>query len=266
MASRLQLKTAIGRNLPIRQPVSSTLVASRRLFAIPKSRNHTFPGNHFHLNSSLRTFSSTSTMASSSAYLDAVKARRTIYALNNKAPISDERIEEIVKDVVLNTPSSFNSQSARLVVLLKEEHERFWDFVKEVLRPQVPEDQFPKTEQRLNTFRAGYGTILFFEDPAPVDALKQAFPLYAEHFPVWSEHTSAMHQIHLWTALEAEGFGANLQHYNPVIDQKAQNYWNIPQEWALRAQLVFGGRASNEAPAPKEQKTPVESRVFVHGK
>ncbi|KKY19638.1 putative nitroreductase family protein [Diplodia seriata] len=203
-------------------------------------------------------------MSANKSFLDAVKERRTFYQLDNTAPISDDRIQEIVNDVVLSVPSSFNSQSARVVVLLKKEHEKFWDITKDVLKPQVPAEAFPSTEARLNGFRAGYGTILFFEDPAPVKDLQAKFTIYAHHFPTWSEHTSAMHQFALWTALEAEGFGANLQHYNPVVDRKVQDEWNIPQEWQLRAQLVFGGRANADA-GPKEQ-TPLEKRVFVHGK
>ncbi|EON64533.1 hypothetical protein W97_03766 [Coniosporium apollinis CBS 100218] len=202
-------------------------------------------------------------MASTKPFMEAVKERRTYYQINNKATVSDDRIEELVKEAVLHVPSSFNSQSARLVVLLKKEHETFWEMVKEVLKPQVPEEQFPKTEQKLDGFKAGYGTILFFEDPKPVNNLQTAFPLYAQHFPQWSEHTSAMHQFTLWTALEAEGMGANLQHYNPIIDQKAQNHWNVPQEWSLKAQLVFGGRAGEPG---KKEFQPVEERMFVYGK
>ncbi|KAB2571261.1 putative nitroreductase family protein [Lasiodiplodia theobromae] len=201
-------------------------------------------------------------MASTKPFLDAVKERRTYYQLNNTSPVSDERIKEIVNDVVLSVPSSFNSQSARVVVLLKGEHEKFWDITKDVLKPQVPADAFPATEAKLNGFRAAYGTILFFEDPAPVKELQSKFALYAAHFPVWSEHTSAMHQFALWTGLEAEGFGANLQHYNPVVDQKVQDEWKVPQEWQLRAQLVFGGRAGEAG--PKDQK-PLNERVFFHG-
>jgi uncharacterized protein len=50
----------------------------------------------------------------------------------------------------------------------------------------------------------------------------------------------AMHQYAIWTALEAEGMGANLQHYNPLIDQKVQQTWGISSDWELSAQMVIG--------------------------
>jgi predicted oxidoreductase (fatty acid repression mutant protein) len=105
--------------------------------------------------------------------------------------------------------------------------------------------------------------ILFYEDPEPVENLRKAFPLYAHHFGDWSEHTNAMHQYALWVALEAEGFGANLQHYNPIIDQKAADHWKIPLGWKLRSQLVFGGRAGE--PGEKQFQETHGKRLFVHG-
>ena len=111
---------------------------------------------------STRNLTSTTTMASSTGFLDAVKARRTFYQISNESTISDDRIEEIVKHAVLHVPSSFNSQSSRLVVLLKKEHEKLWDITKEILRTQVPDEESFKnhTEPRINGFRAGYGTVL----------------------------------------------------------------------------------------------------------
>lgn len=106
--------------------------------------------------------------------------------------------------------------------------------------------------------------ILFYEDPDPVDQLKRNIAQYAEHFGTWSEQTNAMNQFAVWTALDAEGLGANLQHYNPLIDQRVADEWKIPQTWALRAQLVFGNRTGPEL-EPKEKKD-VESKLFIHGK
>ena len=40
--------------------------------------------------------------------------------------------------------------------------------------------------------------------------------------------------------------GASLQHYNPVIDDEVEETFDIPKNWKLRAELVFG---SIEAPA-----------------
>ncbi|KAI9723260.1 MAG: hypothetical protein M1812_001142 [Candelaria pacifica] len=203
--------------------------------------------------------------AEQKSFIDAVKSRRTYYQLTNESTIPDSRIEELVRDAILHCPSSFNSQSTRLVVLLKKEHEQLWDMVKDVLQVITSEEKFKSTQQRISGFRGGYGTllkILFFEDPAPIKELQTKFATYAEHFPQWSEHTSAIHQYMLWTALEAEGLGCNLQHYNPIIDQKVQDHWKIPTEWSLKAQLVFGKPAAQ--PSEKSFK-PVEERVFIHG-
>ncbi|KAJ5375277.1 hypothetical protein N7517_007283 [Penicillium concentricum] len=205
-------------------------------------------------------------MAAPSTFLNAVNYRRSIYQLNNTSPISDARILEIVNTIIQDVPSSFNSQSTRLVVLLHGEHIRFWNIVLECLKAIVPDSAFPKTEKRIAGFRNSYGTILFYEDADIVEDLQAKYELYAERFPQWSEHTSGMHQYALWVALEAEGLGANIQHYNPLADQQASTNWDIPQNWQLKAQLVFGGYggAARDSLSPKEQQ-PVEARLFVHG-
>lgn len=99
-------------------------------------------------------------MASQNSVLQAlIEERRTYYQLNKESPISDKQIVEIAEKAVLHVPSSFNSQSTRLVVLLNDDHDKFWDFVAEVLKPLTPEEQYPKTQQKLAGFRAAYGTV-----------------------------------------------------------------------------------------------------------
>ena len=74
----------------------------------------------------------------------------------------------------------------------------------------------------MDSFKAGYGTVLFLEDEAVVKSLQEQFAAYAENFPIWSNQASGMHQLVVWAALEAEGLGASLQHYNPLIDDEVK--------------------------------------------
>jgi uncharacterized protein len=132
---------------------------------------------------------------SSDTFFEAVKSRRTYYALSSESPIPDARIHEIVKTAVTHVPSSFNSQSTRVVVLLGAEHKKLWgDIVSPIIKSVAPAEAWPTSEQKLNGFKAGYGTILFYEEPKDVAKLQEAYPLYADKFPQWSEHTNAMHQ------------------------------------------------------------------------
>ncbi|KAH9888537.1 Nitroreductase [Cubamyces lactineus] len=203
-------------------------------------------------------------MSGSASFFDAVKARRSVYQISSESPIPDEKIEEIVKTAVKHAPTSFNSQSSRAVLLFGEEHKKLWDITLNILREIVPAEQFPTTEAKIKNFAAGHGTVLFFEDQDVVKSLQAKFPIYHDQFPVWSEHANAMLQFIVWTALEQEGLGATLQHYNPLISPKVQATWNLPTNWTLVAQMPFGAPA---APPAERAYAPVEGeRFLVFGK
>lgn len=108
----------------------------------------------------------------------------------------------------------------------------------------MPADAFVNTENKLASFAAGAGTVLFFEDQDVVKGLQEQFASYADNFPIWSEQSSGIAQFAVWTALADAGIGASLQHYNPVVDAAVAETWDIPASWTLRAQMPFG---SNEA-------------------
>ena len=59
---------------------------------------------------------SRTTMSGSATFFEAVKGRRTIYALSSESTIPDEKIQEIVAEAVKHAPSSFNSQSSRVCI------------------------------------------------------------------------------------------------------------------------------------------------------
>jgi predicted oxidoreductase (fatty acid repression mutant protein) len=180
------------------------------------------------------------------SFLDHIKQRRTIYAVGKNVALTPEKIESVIKEAVNHSPSAFNSQTSRIVTLFGESHLQFWNIVRETLRKIVPEAAFEGTNTKINSFAAGYGTVLFYEDQDVVKSLQEQFALYADNFPVWSEHSSAIAQFAVWTALSEQNIGASLQHYNPIVDAEIAEIFDIPANWKLRAQLVFG---SIEAPA-----------------
>lgn len=116
-------------------------------------------------------------------FLTAVADRRTFYGIGKEAVVSDDRIKEIIDHTVKHTPSAFNSQSARVVLLLGNHHDKLWNITKEALRKVVSADQFSDTENKINSFKSGYGTVLFFEDTSVIESLQQQFARYKDNFP-----------------------------------------------------------------------------------
>ena len=189
--------------------------------------------------------------------------RRSIYALGNQLPVSNEEVVKLVEHAILHTPSSFNSQSTRIIVLFGNEHHKLWQLTEDTLRAIVDNDeQFTSTKQKIDSFKAGAGTVLFFEDHKAIKALQENAPLYADKFPIWAQHTNAMHQYVVWTALASVGVGASLQHYNPIIDDKVAEAWDVDKDWELIAQMVFG---AIEQPAGDKAFEPLDKRLKVFG-
>lgn len=196
------------------------------------------------------------------AFQAAFAKRRSQYALGKNLPISQQQATELIQDVVKQSPSSFNSQSSRVVILWGPESDKFWGFVREALRKIVPAENFASTDQRISSFAAGAGTVLFYEDQDVVRGLQEKFALYAENFPIWSEHSTAMAQLSVWTALANANIGASLQHYNPIADAITAAEWAIPAQWTLRAQMPFG---SNEGPIGEKTYIDDAERFRVFG-
>ena len=188
--------------------------------------------------------------------------RRSIYALGNELPVEPQAIVNMAERVLLHTPSAFNSQSSRLVVLFGAEHQKLWDIAEETLRAAVGDGDFSGTKQKLDGFRAAAGTVLFYEDKNVTESLQEQFALYADRFPVWAQQTSAMHQYAMWTELRTLNVGANLQHYNPLVDEDAAKAYAIPDSWELVAQMPFGNIV---APAGEKMYQPVSERMKVLG-
>ncbi len=173
-------------------------------------------------------------------YQEALKHRRSRYQLNDEEIVSRDKIKEIFQDGLLHIPSPFNIQANRVLLLFGKESDDFWDALIEVMRENLDEEQFPKTEKKLEGFKAGYGTALVYVYQPSVDEMKEKFPNYAHNFEPWAEQSSGMFQYYVWSALQAEGLATNLQHYNELIEDWTKEHYDVPDGWAMRAQIPFG--------------------------
>jgi predicted oxidoreductase (fatty acid repression mutant protein) len=68
------------------------------------------------------------------------QARRTHYALAAESTLSDEELLEVVQKAVKHTPTAFNSQSARAVLVLGDKHRQLWDVIFEGYRQTLADD------------------------------------------------------------------------------------------------------------------------------
>jgi len=95
----------------------------------------------------------------SAAFLSTIAARRSMYKLGNKSPITDRQIRDIVTKSLDFVPSAFNSQTTRMVLLLHDDHRKLWQIVLETLKEMGTMKD--TTRDRLKGMEDAYGTVLF---------------------------------------------------------------------------------------------------------
>ena len=198
------------------------------------------------------------------SFIEAIARRRSYYHLEDKLLVADSRVVELIDELLTTMPSPFNVQSARVVLLLGDHHREVWQLVAEALRSILPEERFKVSKEKIDmSFASGHGTVLFYEDTAALNHLRENYPLYADNVEIWSEQSSGMLQFAMWTALEEFGYGASLQHYNTLIEYSIVERWHINPDWRLIAQMPFG--APVDTPPQREQRSLPQSRRVVFG-
>lgn len=185
--------------------------------------------------------------------MDALEKRRTIYGLSKELPVSEQTVVDTITRTTELVPDAFNMKSQRIVLALGAKHELLWDAIYDVFQGKVP-------REKIDSFKAGAGTVLYFYDNTVVEKMQEAVPLYAHNFPVWANQANGMLQFSIWLALRELGVGASLQHYNPIIDVAVRKLFDLPESYVLIAQMPFGGIA--DKPVSKE-KEDISARVKI---
>ena len=189
-----------------------------------------------------------------------LEKRRSIYNLGSAPSLGRPELAALIKTAVKQCPSAFNSQSGRVALLFGQAHQRLWHITLEALQKVTPPEKFTSTRDKIASFAAGFGTVLYFIDDDTTRSLQEKFPLYSDKFPVWAEQSCGMLQFIIWTLLAEHSIGASLQHYNPLIDDAVRLEYNIPSSWRLTAEMPIG---SVEAPATEKTFMPLDERVKI---
>lgn len=188
-------------------------------------------------------------------FTDTLAKRRSIYALDKNLPIPKDEVAALITRVTELVPDAFNMRSQRVVVALGDRQNALWDAIYDAFGGKV-------AREKIDGFKAAYGTVLYFTDTSVVEAMQAQFPTYAGNFPIWAQQANGMLQFSVWSALREAGVGANIQHYNPVIDEAVRELFDLPETWSLVAQMPFGGIVAE--PGAKEGEN-IADRVRILG-
>lgn len=97
-------------------------------------------------------------MADKLSFLEATKARRSLYSLSKDSPISNDQIVSLVEHSIRYAPSPFNARSCRCIVLFGDDHDKLWDMGAAAIQrcmPMAADILIPKCQG----FKAGKGTV-----------------------------------------------------------------------------------------------------------
>lgn len=204
---------------------------------------------------------------STAEYLKAISYRRTVYPLSDKIDVSDDRIVELVQEILKISPSSYNNQHMRVAIFLGSEHKKWWKIISDAALPLLQgagEETVKAMTQRFEMFSAAYGSITFWDDEETIKASQDTHKSAAGMFPQWADHASGMLQNYVWTAVELEGLGANLQHMNmfPPAEEALKKEFSIPSSWHLKANLNIGGETTPHPEVPEKKPFSETIKVF----
>jgi len=132
--------------------------------------------------------------AMASQHLKNIASRRSIYALSKESTVSDTRLQEILTETLKHTPSSFNNQAPRAVLLLGVHHDTLWEIARDTVQTKLPQQAYDSLKPKLEGYGKGYGTIMFFIDEETMEPFKDSHPEMP--FDQWSEHSQGKHSRH----------------------------------------------------------------------
>ncbi|GAO19959.1 uncharacterized protein UV8b_05969 [Ustilaginoidea virens] len=190
-------------------------------------------------------------------FLAAASHRRSVYGLKGTSKLSDAQVQRIIEQVLSFAPSSYNTQPVRITLITADKHKQFWDVISAAAEPVLKaagDHVWNHMSGLFAAFRAAYGSIVFWESGSSVREAAEKHKSAAHMFAEFSDHANGMNQIMVWTALELEGLGANLQHLNaiPAVEAAIKEFCGVPDDYKLKAHMNYGDEAQPHPEKPSK--------------
>ena len=178
--------------------------------------------------------------------IESLEKRRSYYSIGKELPVSEAQVTALVEKLAELVPDAFNMKSSRVVVALGEKQDMLWNTVYDAFGGKV-------AREKIDSFRAGAGTVLYFYDEAVVQALQAQFPLYAANFPGWALQSSGMLQLSVWSGLRELGVGRRCSIIIPSSTKTSArcSAYLKATDWWRRCPLAL----SKTSLSPKKKKT-----------
>ncbi|KAK7194248.1 hypothetical protein NESM_000339600 [Novymonas esmeraldas] len=171
-------------------------------------------------------------------YVDALAAVKLARQLTSVLPqhVTRDYLTTVVQRAVALTPSSFNSQSTRVVVLHGRMHRLFWQRL-------IGHTVHLAKEAALLTDQVvpAACTVILCEDMDVVRRMQATFPKYASLLPGHAEQASAMCELSVVSALGCDGVATLSRHHRIDLHENFHEVFTVPPSWEMRAQIACGG-------------------------
>ncbi|KAL1413837.1 hypothetical protein Q8F55_001621 [Vanrija albida] len=197
--------------------------------------------------------------------LEIAKERHSYYSIKGTSTLTDDELITILKESVNNSPTPFNNQSTRGLLILGQKNKDMWEAIWTAHKTTLQSEEHAR-KARIKfeaAYLGGYGTYVFFDDQNVVDGMVKAMPNLDKAFPAWVGNAAGILHYIVWTALECAGMGANLQHFpqlSPVTGPALKDFLKTPDNWVCSAMIPFG--EINGAP-PERTYLPIDDKVLV---
>lgn len=107
---------------------------------------------------------------------ESLAKRRTYYNINKELPVTEADVIALVENTTELVPDAFNMKSARVIVATKEKQDALWDAIYDAFGGKV-------AREKIDSFKAGYGTLLYFYDEDVVKGPAGAVPALRSKLP-----------------------------------------------------------------------------------